>query len=157
MRAAKKGIVTHGRTLLNILRNHMEASLDCEHVWNDFCATLPRAIDSSRFVRLNPGLNGAIPELDAKSEMAPLRRSVQQSLAQEPTVIRVAHQLVASTFYFHLLCPIEEENGSFLVQGLPHRSGIMTFPTCLSNLRQQVKYAADCRSHLVRFAGLANS
>lgn len=114
-----RGVVAHGRALLQIARDHISSSLDCERTWNEFLNNLPNARQQSRYVRLNPKLKGHVPALDEVSYMTSIQHTVRDIMSQSPDIKRVAVQLIATSFYFELLGPIiENSDGTFAAQGM---------------------------------------
>ncbi|KAK4446666.1 acyl transferase/acyl hydrolase/lysophospholipase [Podospora aff. communis PSN243] len=99
------GVFSNWRNLFQILRNNMELALDCDKIWDDFylAAPLDFGTPSKRLFRINPTLGSELPALDAVGRMEELREKVDAYLGTaRPMITAVAHQLVASTFYFEL-------------------------------------------------------
>lgn len=120
MSAAKKGIVSHGMNLLNILKKNMETALDCERIWDDFFASVATSLQhgtTSRYHRINPRLEGEIPALDEKDKMGQVRRAARAALLKDHAIERIARQLLASTFYFQLASISDEQDGLHYVHG----------------------------------------
>lgn len=121
MSAAKKGIVSHGMTLFNILKKNMETALNCDRIWEDYFASVATKLQpgttTSRYHRINPRLEGEVPALDEKDKMGQVRRSARAALLKDHAVERIARQLLASTFYFQLASISDEQDGLHYVQG----------------------------------------
>lgn len=118
----RRGIVSHGMSLVNIVKNHMATSLNCERAWDEFLDHLPRNIAHSRFIRINPELSGKVPELDDVQSMIPLQQNVGIVLARDPRlrgrVHNTAMRLFATLFYFHPTSPIAvTSDGRFETEG----------------------------------------
>lgn len=121
MSAAKKGIVSHGMTLFNILKKNMETALNCDRIWEDYFANLATKLQPgtiiSRYHRINPRLEGEVPALDEKDKMGQVRRSAAASLSKDPAVHLIARQLLATTFYLQIGSISDEQDGLHFVQG----------------------------------------
>jgi hypothetical protein len=122
MAPARKGIISHGRQLLKIMRSNLEQTLDCDRAWDNFISSavnsLTRSVSPTRFVRINPNV-GDIPALDDKDKMDGLRSRVQKLLKNSSEIRDIARRLVASSFYFELLSASDsdEKNGTAHMQG----------------------------------------
>lgn len=118
MSAGKKGIVSHGIDLFNILKKNMEMALNCDRIWEDFFASAatkpPLGTTIHRYHRINPRLEGDIPALDEKYKMGQVRRSALAALSKDYAVGRIARQLLATTFYFQLGSISNEHEGLHL-------------------------------------------
>lgn len=121
MSATKKGIVSHGLTLFNILKRNMETALDCDRIWEDYFASVPVKLQpgttTSRYHRINPRLEGDVPGLDEKDKIRQVRRSALVALNRDPAIERIARQLLATTFYFQLVSIFDEGDDTHYVQG----------------------------------------
>lgn len=122
MSAAKKGIVSHGMNMFNILKKKMETALDCDRIWDDYSAVVATrdrqaGMTTSRYHRINPRLEGEVPELDEKDKMGQVRRSALAALERDHDIDRIARQLLASIFYFQLASISDEQDGLYYVQG----------------------------------------
>ncbi|KAK0631476.1 hypothetical protein B0T14DRAFT_3900 [Immersiella caudata] len=100
------GMLSNWRHLFQILRNNMKLALDCERIWDEYynftVPSLPGP-SSKRLIRINPTIRGVLPALDEVHRMDELRRDVRSYLeTAKPRIDEVAHQLVASSFYFQL-------------------------------------------------------
>lgn len=81
----------------------MATSIECERIWRNYLDQLPRSIRSTRFVRINPELPDAVPNIDDVDKMVPLQEALESWLDNQSKVKEVAMQLVATCFYFELL------------------------------------------------------
>ena len=138
--ASKRGVISHGVVLINLLKNHMATSLECEKIWDTFLVHLPKAVQFSRFVRINPQLTGEVPEMDDVKELQSLQMKVRNFLRYNEQVRKVSLQLVATTFYFQSTLPPEsgEDSENFSVEGMS-LNGL--FPL---KILTQVAKAASC-------------
>lgn len=89
---------------------------------NDFLAGLPRSAQWSRFVRINPELNGDVPSLDNVSGMRLLRERVRERLSKNiqmrEQIHKVATRLVASCFFLEMKSTFTEDaDNSFAACG----------------------------------------
>lgn len=118
--ASKRGVISHGVVLINLLKNHMATSLECEKIWDSFLLHLPKAVQFSRFVRINPQLAGEVPEMDDVKELQSLQMKVRNFLRYDEQVRKVSLQLLATTFYFQpTLAPeLEGHSENFSVEGM---------------------------------------
>ncbi|KAJ2991286.1 hypothetical protein NUW58_g2566 [Xylaria curta] len=120
MNAPRKGILSHGRYLYNIMRSTLEQTLDCEKAWDNYIAGVITSLSTSlnsRFIRINPDV-GEIPALDDKGKITSLRTKAREALEADRRIPEIAKQLVASTFYFeHLKMSDPKPGGTLCVQG----------------------------------------
>ena len=124
MASARKGVLSHGRTLYGILRSNLDQTLDCERTWADFFAGvttgLPRSVPTLRYRRVNPNLS-TVPALDEKDKIAELRMKTEESQKQDPHIQDIARQLIASSFYFETLSISDPDlDGKVRVNGKFH-------------------------------------
>lgn len=90
----------------------MEATLDCERIWNEYSISIinsiPNTLTTSRFIRINPKIDD-IPELDEKDKLEHLHMRVENFIAtKESGLVKcIARKLLASCFYFDLLSTSE--------------------------------------------------
>ncbi|KAH6848113.1 hypothetical protein B0I37DRAFT_376721 [Chaetomium sp. MPI-CAGE-AT-0009] len=103
---SKTGIVTYVQDLIELLRMNMDTTLNCDEAWlkyesliksvaGHFDAEIP-------MFRISPTLQGRLPGLDETAKAKDLNERVATALKDDCTVIKVARQLVASSFYFEL-------------------------------------------------------
>ncbi|KAI3317161.1 hypothetical protein HD806DRAFT_515838 [Xylariaceae sp. AK1471] len=118
MSAARKGILSHGRYLYNIMRSNLEQTLDCEKAWDDYITltitSLSRSFFNSRFIRINPDV-GEIPAMDDKDKIASLRTKTRAALKIDGRIPNIAKQLIASSFYFDQL-PMSDPQPAGILQ-----------------------------------------
>jgi hypothetical protein len=112
---------------LSIMVNRVDNILNSEQIWLDFKNdTAPSWREHHwpgwRYQRINPKLGYKPPRLDDKAELATMNRTVREKLRREQhyrkKVSRVAHQLVASSFYFEKANISKDENGYRSCQGI---------------------------------------
>ncbi len=115
------GIVAHLRSLIQLAEDHIASSLDSEKRWNSYWKTLGLRSkqDQKRFRRLNPRLDYDPPQLDDVRAMANLQETVREFFQSESRYIYdIAHQLVASCFYFEGIGSVELlSSGRYLYKG----------------------------------------
>ncbi|KAE9983700.1 hypothetical protein BLS_003847 [Venturia inaequalis] len=100
---AQRGIISHASDLVNLVRNHMATSIECDRIWDGYIDQLPKFVKASRFVRINPELPDEVPALDDVEKMTSLREAAEDWLRNQSKVKKVALQLIASCFYFEVL------------------------------------------------------
>lgn len=105
------GIFSNYRQLYQLARDHIQASLNSERVWKDHYQTIS---DSERFRyrRLNLFFNYERPELDDVAKMKSLQDNARDLLQDSTEVVHVAHQLVATSFYFDKMGTETDTNSS---------------------------------------------
>lgn len=122
----RSGILSHGKSLYKIAKNHIESSLNSEKTWETYLSILPLPYPAkSRYVRLNPRIIEDPPGLDEVHRMHYIRDVTRDQFKDDDRVRQVALQLIASSFYFEKLATAElkDDNtvdckGSFLYS--PH-------------------------------------
>ena len=67
----------------------------------------PPLVYRSRYVRLNPKLDEEPPRLDEVHRMEDIKGIVRKKWLESQEIRKVAHQLVASSFYFEKHAPME--------------------------------------------------
>lgn len=90
----------------------MNDVLDAERTWSKFHDPLAMGELSHRYIRVNPELDYAPPELDAKDKVWSLETDTRRSLTSvNSLILDVADRLVASCFYFEKaeMQPSEEQ------------------------------------------------
>ena len=116
--SARTGIIAHGTQLLGMAKNHIATSIECERIWADFTANLPKSVKLSRFVRLDPELGVDVPQLDEVNRMEPLQRSARQQFQRDSRVKTLAFQLIATLFYWETFKQAAgPENGEVALEG----------------------------------------
>ena len=106
--------------------NRVDNILNSEQIWqnfrNDVLGT-NNAGESRRYERINPNLGCRPPRLDEVDQLESLQRTVRDRVRMNgyyhQKISRIAHRLVASTFYFEKLSHQQEPDGSFLCLGRP--------------------------------------
>ena len=90
----------------------MNDVLDAERTWSKFHDPLAMGEPSQRYIRINPELDYAPPDLDAKDKVWSLETDTRRSLTSvNSLILDVADRLVASCFYFEKaeMQPSEEQ------------------------------------------------
>ncbi|KAL9033910.1 MAG: hypothetical protein Q9214_007286, partial [Letrouitia sp. 1 TL-2023] len=90
-----------------LLLNRFDVILDAEREWKLFCADIVNEkhgyYHESRYNRLNVDLGKDPPTLDDKSSLSSLQEETAKALKSpdyQSMIEKIAHQLIASTFYF---------------------------------------------------------
>lgn len=97
---AKRGFISHLKTLKRIAHDHVKVSLNSERTWKAWLETLPNQSEhAKRFVRLNVSCVKDPPSLDDVKSMPQLRTYVQEQYSLNRLIEDIAHRLVASSFY----------------------------------------------------------
>lgn len=97
----KLGIVSHGRSLMKMAKEHIADSLNCEKVWLDYVSLLPSNAPASRFVRFNIPMLDEPPALDDVAGMKMLQQHVRNQLSKDQDRVRkLSMQLLATSFYW---------------------------------------------------------
>ena len=111
------GIFSNYRQLYQLARDHVQASLNSERVWKDHYQTISEP-ERFRYRRLNLVFNCERPELDDVVKMKSLQNDARDLLRDSSEVVRVAHQLVATSFYFDKLGKeIGTNSGTTILRG----------------------------------------
>lgn len=91
-------------------------AIDAERAWRDFDRSAQRidwpSVEPLPYIRFNPDFGSEVPALDAKHDIPHMRshvRAEMQKPAQQTELKRVAHQLIASTFFFVRTGPLHSE------------------------------------------------
>ncbi|KAI9712097.1 MAG: hypothetical protein M1820_001806 [Bogoriella megaspora] len=87
------GVISHGKQLLKIAKDHVASSLNCEKTWDDFLGHVPKSMDWSRFIRINPELNMNIPALDEVQSLETLRAAVVARMTEHMDIVKVASKI----------------------------------------------------------------
>ena len=103
----------------------MDSILDAERTWRDFCLDNAGVEDiehnTSCYVRINPDIGREPPSLDEVGEMESLQaetRNILQQPQSHEKLERVAHILIASSFYYEQTSdPRVDAHGLFLCSG----------------------------------------
>lgn len=114
-RIPQQGFFANGRNLIKIAKDHLYSTLDCDRVWDSFIGDLPQSWESSRFIRINPEKSD-FPRLDNVSQMRELQEYIRQKLSSrewEITIRRLAMRLVATSFFFELRKPIDDDKNLY--------------------------------------------
>ncbi|KAF2823761.1 hypothetical protein CC86DRAFT_298378 [Ophiobolus disseminans] len=87
---------------------HLKSVLDAEQTWRDFRMDVIGSssfIHARRYVRINPKITIRRPKLDEKAKVFELQENIRAQMDRQLHRVKigtVAHQLVASSFYFEL-------------------------------------------------------
>lgn len=104
----RRGVLSHGKSLYKIAKNHIATSLDSETTWETYMNILqPPPIQRSRYVRLNLQLAEDPPKLDELHQMKYIQDLTRDRFSDDGRIRRVALQLIASSFYFEKSAPAE--------------------------------------------------
>lgn len=108
------GILSHGKSLYKIAIDHIASALDSQKAWDTYISILdPPSEHMTRFVRLNPQLREDPPNLDDVDQIQQIKRTVRTQMATNGQIQRLAHQLVASCFYFEKSAAAELQPDNF--------------------------------------------
>lgn len=100
-RPVQKGLLSHGKYLSSLARDHVKTSMDSERTWTDFLRTKhPTPENRKRYVRINPRMNEFLPKLDEIDKMDILKEMTRLHLDSNPVMGSLAQRLVATCFYF---------------------------------------------------------
>ncbi len=95
------GVLSHGKSLYKIATDHIASALDSQKAWDTYISILqPPPEHMTRYVRLNPQLREDPPNLDDVDQIQRIKSTVRTQMATNGQIQRLAHQLVASCFYF---------------------------------------------------------
>ncbi|QDS77600.1 hypothetical protein FKW77_001933 [Venturia effusa] len=136
----QSGIVSHASDLVNLLKNHMATSIECDRMWSSYIDQLPKSVKASRFIRINPELPDDVPALDDVEKMIPLREAAECWLQNQTKVKKVALQLIASCFYFEVLVKlINGKDEAYVAEGKSRSASRLP---AMTEMEQQVGSAA---------------
>jgi predicted acylesterase/phospholipase RssA len=114
----RRGLINHGRAMVRVAKNLVDATIECDNIWDKFLTGLPLSARQSRFIRINPELHIALPALDHVGAIPVLREAVRLYLHDSTIIKRLASQLIATCFYFELTGQITEiEPGLYTAEG----------------------------------------
>ncbi|KAF2826308.1 FabD/lysophospholipase-like protein, partial [Ophiobolus disseminans] len=95
------------RQIFTTMHNRIDSILDAELAWKDFCKDIANVDEAnketSRYVRINPGISYNPPSLDDVRMFKRLQRDVRRELRSADSraeTARVTHMLIASSFYY---------------------------------------------------------
>lgn len=109
---SRRGVVSHGKVLYKMAKNHVAVSLDSQMTWENYLSVLqPPVAYRSRYVRLNPRLMEDPPALDEVSRMQFIQDLTREKFHDDDRIRRVARKLIASSFYFEKSTPAEANEG----------------------------------------------
>ncbi|TVY16534.1 Phospholipase A I [Lachnellula arida] len=114
------GLFNHAKGLATIAMDHIKSSLDSEKTWTDYIQqlSLPQMY-KDRYQRLNPELFEDPPALDDVNCMNNLRAKTRKYMIGDTGLNRVAHRLLATSFYFEKLGPLDNlSDGSVRCTGV---------------------------------------
>ena len=113
---------------ITLQQNRMDNILDAEIAWKEFCWDVADidvpTHNAFRYVRVNPNLSRDPPHLDEVNELKRLQEEARSSLKTPDSLAqleRIAHVLVASTFYYERTAAPRSEMGNvYSCSGNPH-------------------------------------
>ncbi|KAF2128735.1 hypothetical protein P153DRAFT_340903 [Dothidotthia symphoricarpi CBS 119687] len=113
------------RQMITAMHNRIDSILNAELMWRDFCSDVVdldgSADDELRHIRINPDIKRNPPSLDKVNELEELRRNTKHALKLPDALYnieRVAHILVASSFYYERIgMPKFEADNTFSCTG----------------------------------------
>lgn len=106
--APRHGVWSHGKSLYKMAIDLKTSALDSEKTWETYMSILqPKSIDQPRYVRLNPKLDEEPPRMDEVHRMEDIKGVVRERWRCSQEIRKVAHQLIASSFYFEKSAPME--------------------------------------------------
>lgn len=118
---------------LNIMVNRAGNILNSEQIWRDFRNEVLDSnfsIDGQRYERLNPSLGFPPPRIDEKAQVGYLQRTVADRIRRQGSyqlkIQRIAHRLIASSFYFERLAPTRDHESGYTCTG-KEKSSIPTY------------------------------
>lgn len=116
----RRGVISHGKALYKMAKNHIALSLDSETTWTTYMNVLQlQPIDEPRYVRLNPRLIEDPPGLDEVHRMRYIQNLTRDKFSNDDRIRKVARQLIASSFYFEKSAPRQLKNSHvFQCEGL---------------------------------------
>lgn len=107
----------------NIFKKRMESVLDAEQTWREFRKDVvgnSSPIQEKRYMRINPKTSMRTPKLDEKTKVIDLQEDVKNRLkthGMRMKIEKVAHRLVASSFYFDKSGPARVADDVITIQG----------------------------------------
>ena len=109
---------------LNVLFKRVDNILDSEQIWRSFRKDVigtSSYLELLRYERFNPKVSFMAPKMDDKGQIDKLHDDVKERLAKpqmQNKILRIAHRLIASCFYFEKLGPPREMGDHHIVQGM---------------------------------------
>lgn len=105
---SRLGVWSHGKSLYKMAIDRIASTIDSEKMWETYMSILqPPLIYRPKYVRLNPKLDEEPPRLDEVHRMEEIKGIVRKKWLEGEEIRNVAHQLVASSFYFEKSAPME--------------------------------------------------
>jgi hypothetical protein len=107
-----------------IFKTRMESVLDAEQTWREFRKDVvgtSSPIQEKRYMRINPKTSIRTPKLDDKAKVLALQDDVKARLnthGMRMKIEKVAHRLVASSFYFEKAGPARVAGDQITIQGM---------------------------------------
>ena len=118
------GLFGHAKSLASIAMDHIRSSLDSEKTWTDYKLqlSLPE-LYKDRYQRINPVLLEDPPALDDVPRMKRLQHIVRKQMKGDISISRAAHRLMATSFYFEKIMPIDTmPDGTLRCTGMFHNN-----------------------------------
>ena len=136
-------VFSHGRLSYKSGIDQICAGYNSEKTWLSYMSVLqPASSQRYRFVRLNPQLEEEPPRMDEIDRMLYLQKIVQTKLSSDNNIQRVAHHLIASSFYFEKLQAVEvADDGSVKCKGSFVLPSFLAY--CADSCCQD-EFAVDC-------------
>lgn len=106
-----------------MFKKRVESVLDAELTWKEFRKDVvgtSSPIAAERYIRINPRTKNRTPKMDDKTQVHFLHDEVKSGLrthGMHTKIERIAHRLVASSFYFEKAGPSREAGGHITIQG----------------------------------------
>ena len=108
---------------LNVLFKRVDNILDSEQIWRSFRHDVlgtSSYLELLRYKRFNPKVDFMAPKMDDKGQVDKLHDDVKERLTKpqmQSKILRIAHRLIASCFYFEKLGPPRKMDDHHIVQG----------------------------------------
>ncbi|KAF2134377.1 hypothetical protein P153DRAFT_402048 [Dothidotthia symphoricarpi CBS 119687] len=108
---------------LNIFKKRVESVLDAELTWKEFRKDVvgtSSPVAAERYIRINPTTKSRTPKMDDKTQIHILRNEIKSDLrtrGMQMNIEKIAHRLVASSFYFEKSGPSRDAGDHIIIQG----------------------------------------
>jgi hypothetical protein len=109
---------------VNIFKKRVESVLDAELTWKEFRKDVvgtSSPIAAERYIRVNPRTKNRTPKMDDKTQIHFLHDEVRSYLRthnMRTKIEKIAHRLVASSFYFEKSGPSRESGDTITIPGV---------------------------------------
>lgn len=114
---------TEVESWVTIFKKRVESVLDAELTWKDFRKDVvgtSSPIAAERYIRINPRTKNRTPKMDDKTQIHDLHDEVRYGMRtheMRTNIEKIAHRLVASSFYFEKVGPSREAGHQITIQG----------------------------------------